>query len=179
MAGDITTIARPYAEATFEVAKAHNALDAWSEKLALLGAIVEDPQISRRVSSPSVSRDDGRDLIFGIVGDGLTSEMQNLVRVLAANRRLTVMPEIARLFEQMKSAEQGLRHVHVQSAFEVSPEQQSALAAALKRHFGGDVELTVEQDESLIGGLRIRADDVVIDDSIRGKLQRLSNELQL
>ena len=104
--------------------------------------------------------------------------MQGLVRLLAANKRLIVLPDIARLFDQMKTAAEGLRHIVVHSAFAVSSAEQTALAATLKAHFGSEVELSVEEDASLIGGIVIRADDVVIDGSVRGKLDQLSNELQ-
>lgn len=178
MAGDSTTIARPYAEASFAVAKAQQRLDAWSEALALLAAIVTDAQVSARVNSPNVPRAQMRDLLFGIAGEGLPVEVQNLVRLLSDNRRLSVLPEIARLFEERRIAEQGLRRVQVRSAFPISAADQGALAATLKQHFGAEVELTIVDDPELIGGVVIRADDMVIDGSIRGRLQQLSNELQ-
>jgi F-type H+-transporting ATPase subunit delta len=178
MAGDSTTIARPYAEAAFEVAQEQKALDDWSAALGTLAAIVEDPQIADQVGNPNVSGETLRDLIFGVAGEGLTKEMQGLVRLLAANKRLIVLPDIARLFDQKKTAAEGLRHILVKSAFPVSSAEQTELASTLKAHFGSDVELSVEEDASLIGGIVIRADDVVIDGSVRGKLDQLSNELQ-
>jgi F-type H+-transporting ATPase subunit delta len=178
MAGDSTTIARPYAEAAFEVAQEHKALDAWSDALGTLAMIVQDPRIASQVGNPNVPGDRLRDLLFGVVGEGLTNEMQGLVRLLAANKRLMVLPDIARLFDQMKTAAEGLRNVQVTSAFAVDETEQAALAATLKAHFGCEVELSVEQDSDLIGGVIIRAGDLVIDGSIRGKLDQLSNELQ-
>lgn len=178
MAGDSTTIARPYAEAAFEVARDKKALDDWSDALDTLAAIVEDAQIAEQVGNPNVSGETLRDIIFGVAGEGLSNEVQALVRLLAANKRLVVLPEIARLFNQMKTAAEGLRHINVQSAFPVSAAEQTALADTLRTHFGSEVELSVEQVPSLIGGLIIRAGDVVIDGSVRGKLDQLSNELQ-
>jgi F-type H+-transporting ATPase subunit delta len=178
MAGDSTTIARPYAEAAFDVARDQGALDAWSEALNRLGAIVADPQISDQVGNPNVPKETLRDLIFAVAGDGLSTQVQNLVRVLAQNKRLSLAPDIARLFDQFKTTAEGLRHVQVQSAFAVSAVQQKALASVLKQHFGSEVELSVEKDQSLIGGIKIHAGDIVIDGSIRGKLEQLSNELQ-
>ncbi|KAA6185951.1 F0F1 ATP synthase subunit delta [Thiohalocapsa marina] len=178
MAGDSTTIARPYAEAAFEVAKSTSALDAWSDALNTLAGIVDDPLISDQVGNPNVPRETLRDLIFAVAGDGLTVEMQNLVRLLADNKRLAVIPEVARLFDQLKTAAEGLRHVAITSAFAVSDDEQKSLANALRSHFGSEVELTVEQDSALIGGIKIHAGDIVIDGSIRGKLEQLSNELQ-
>ncbi len=178
MAGDSTTIARPYAEAAFAVAQEKKALDDWSDALGTLAAIVEDPQIADQVGNPNVSGDTLRDIIFSVAGTGLSNEMQGLVRLLAANKRLIVLPDIARLFNQMKTAAEGLRHVEIHSAYAVSPAEQQALTATLKAHFGSEVELSVERDASLIGGIVIRAGDVVIDGSVRGKLDQLSNELQ-
>lgn len=178
MAGDSTTIARPYAEAVFDIAKASGALDDWSSALNALAKVVEDPQIAEQVGNPNVPTENLRDLIFGIVGDGLTEPMQNTVRVLAANKRLAVLPEVARLFDQLKAVSEGLRKIDIISAYAVSADQQKLLSTALKKKFGDDVELSVEKDSDLIGGLMIRAGDIVIDGSIRGKLGQLTNELQ-
>jgi F-type H+-transporting ATPase subunit delta len=178
MAGDSTTIARPYAEAAFAVAQEKKALEAWSDALGNLAAIVEDPQIADQVGNPNVSAETLRDILFGVVGEGLSNEMQGLVRLLADNKRLIVLPDIARLFNQMKTAAEGLRHVEIVSAFAVSAAEQQELTAALKAHFGSEVELSVERDPRLIGGIVVRAGDVVIDGSVRGKLDQLSNELQ-
>lgn len=178
MAGDTTTIARPYAEAAFEVAKAEATLDAWADQLALLGAIVEDPQVAAQIGSPNASSEQLRDLIFGVAGEGLSEHVQNLVRLLAQNKRLIVLPDIARLFAQMKTLYDGLRQIQVTSAYPVGDAERDELATRLKAHFGGEVDLTIEEDPDLIGGVKVRAGDVVIDGSVRGKLERLSNDLQ-
>ncbi|MGB5832604.1 MAG: F0F1 ATP synthase subunit delta [Thiohalocapsa sp.] len=178
MAGDSTTIARPYAEAAFQVAQEHQALDAWSDALGTLAAIVEDPLIADQVGNPNVPSDRLRDVIFGVAGEGLTKEMQGLVRLLADNKRFIALPDIARLFDQMKTVAEGLRHIEIRSAYAVSDAEKKALAVALRSHFGSEVELSVEDDADLIGGIVVRAGDIVIDGSIRGKLDQLSNELQ-
>ncbi|MBK5939150.1 F0F1 ATP synthase subunit delta [Halochromatium roseum] len=178
MAGDSTTIARPYAEAAFEVARASKQLDAWSVALAKLAEIVADPQVASQIGNPNLSDRDLVDLIFAVAGEGLRVEVQNLVRLLAENERLTVLPDLARLFEARKTAIQGVRHIQIRSAYALSAAEQKTLQSSLKSHFGAEVELTVEEDSSLIGGLEVRADDVVIDGSVRGRLQQLANELQ-
>ncbi|NEX15526.1 MAG: F0F1 ATP synthase subunit delta [Halochromatium sp.] len=178
MAGDSTTIARPYAEAAFEVARASNSLDAWSDALAKLAEIIADPQVASQIGNPNLSDRELVDLIFAVAGEGLSVEVQNLVRLLAENERLTVLPDLARLYEARKTAIQGVRHIQVRSAYALSAAEQKTLQSSLKSHFGAEVELTVEEDSTLIGGLEVRADDVVIDGSVRGRLQQLANELQ-
>lgn len=118
------------------------------------------------------------DLIFGVAGEGLSEHLQNLVRLLAANKRLVVLPDIARLFAQMKTIYDGLRHIEITSAYPVSDAERDELATRLKGHFGADVDLSVADDPNLIGGIKVRAGDIVIDGSVRGKLERLSNDLQ-
>jgi F-type H+-transporting ATPase subunit delta len=178
MAGETTTIARPYAEAAFAVAKADGNMDAWADGLSLLGAIVEDPQVAAQIDNPNATTAQLLELIFGVAGEGLTEHQQNLVRLLAANKRLVLLPDLARLFVQMKTIYDGLRHIEVTSAFPVSDAERDALAERLKAHFGADVDLSVADDPSLIGGIKVRAGDIVIDGSVRGKLERLSNDLQ-
>jgi F-type H+-transporting ATPase subunit delta len=178
MAGDITTIARPYAEAVFARARETDQLDTWSDALELLAALAGDPQMARQIDNPNVPREKLRDMLLEITGDTLSAEAKNLVRLLADNKRLAALPEIARLFETLRTQQRGVRQVHIRSAYAVDAAQQKKIAAALKAKLNADVELTVEKDPSLIGGLEIRADDMVIDASVRGKLEKLASELQ-
>ena len=179
MAGDITTIARPYARAVFELARDTGQLDHWSDTLSLLAAIAGSEEMAHQIDNPSIPRERLRDIILDVAGDALSPQGRNLVKLLTENTRLAVLPEIARLFEEMKTAQQGLRQVHIRSAYAVGAPQQKELADALKARLGAEVELTVEKAPSLIGGVEIRAGDLVIDGSVRGKLQRLATELQI
>jgi F-type H+-transporting ATPase subunit delta len=178
MAGEITTIARPYAEAAFARAEQSGRIDAWSEALTLLCAVASDPQMSEQIANPNVPRERIRDMILQICGDDLPEDVTNLVRLLAENARLALIPEIAALFEERRVAGQGVRHVVVRSAFPVDAQQEQELAESLARRLGARIELTVEEDPELIGGVEIRAGDLVIDDSVRGKLKQLSHALQ-
>ena len=178
MAGEITTIARPYAEAVFERAAETGQVDGWSASLAMLAGIVTDPQLAVQIANPNCPRERVRDLILQIGGDALPAELANLVRLLSDNARLAALPEIVALYEERRVAGQGVRQVLVRSAFPVDAEQEQTLAKALARRLGGQVELTVEEDPDLIGGVEIHAGDLVIDDSVRGKLTQLSNALQ-
>lgn len=179
MAGDITTIARPYAEAVFSRALETDRLDAWTDALGLLATLAGNPDMARQIDNPNVPRGRLQEILLDVAGDGLAPEARNLVRLLAANKRLSALPEIARLFEVLKTARRGVRQVHIRAAYAVDAAQQKKLAAALKARLNADVELTVEKDPALIGGVEIRADDLVIDASVRGKLQKLATELQI
>lgn len=178
MAGDITTIARPYAEAAFAQARESGQLDSWGSALADLSAIAANPDMAEQFGNPNLPRERLRDAILEIAGDGLSSEVRNLVSLLAANNRLPALPEIARLFEELQTRHQGVRQVLVLSAYELQEAAQKNLAAVLERRLGAEVEMTVETDPSLIGGVEIRAGDLVIDGTVRGKLRKLATELQ-
>jgi F-type H+-transporting ATPase subunit delta len=179
MAGDITTVARPYAQAAFERALETKQLGPWSDALGLLAAITGNADMAAQIANPNVPRRQLATTILEIAGDALSGEMQNLVRLLAANNRLAVAGEISRLFDELKVGHQRVRQVLIRSAYAVQAAQEKVLADALKKRLGGEVRLTVERDPSLLGGVEIRAGDLVIDGSIRGKLQRLANELHI
>ncbi|MGQ9658856.1 MAG: F0F1 ATP synthase subunit delta [Thermochromatium sp.] len=178
MAKELTTIARPYAEAAFAHAKESGQVDAWSEALRLLATVAADPDLAAQIDNPTVPRERIRDLLLDLCGPALPATLANLVRLLADNGRLVAIPEIARLFEERRIADQGVRYVLVRSAFEVEDAQRSALATALARRLNARVELTFEIDPALIGGLEIHAGDLVIDHSVRGKIKQLAHALQ-
>lgn len=178
MAGDITTIARPYAEAAFQRAKETGQVDAWSGALTGLAAVTADPQLAAQMGNPSVPSSRICDIALEVYGDDLPTEVANFLKLLAHNGRIAAVVEIARLFEISRITDQGVRHVSIRSAFAVNAEQQQMLATALARRFGGQVELTVETDSALIGGIEIRAGDLVIDDSVRSKITQLAHALQ-
>ena len=177
MAQDATTIARPYAEAVFARAQETGELDSWSDMLAFLAEVVQAPDMVEFIGNPLVDRERLDELLVDIGGDRLNQEGRNLTRLLVDNDRLTVLPEIAAVFEQLKADSQRVLKVHVRSAYALDPEQQQRIADALKAKLGRDITLTTEEDPDLIGGVHIRAGDLVIDGSVRGKLQQLANEL--
>ncbi len=177
MAGDATTIARPYAEAVFARAVESGTLDLWSDMLSLLATAVQDPALSGLIASPKLVKSQMTELMLEIGGGRLSTEGQNLVRMLVANGRLAVLPDIAKLFEVRKAEHQGTLDVHVASAFALMPAQERLLAEALKQKLGREIRITSEQDPDLIGGFRLRAGDMVIDGSVSGQLTKLANEL--
>ncbi|MEJ2693563.1 MAG: F0F1 ATP synthase subunit delta [Candidatus Thiodiazotropha sp.] len=177
MAADATTIARPYAEAVFALAEESGKFDLWSEMLSFLSAVVSDPAMAPVVGNPLVDREALAGLLLEIAGERVNQEGGNLIRLLVQNSRLSLVPEIESLFETLKAEHQRTLKVHVTSAFALKPEQEKTIAKALKAKLGRDVTVSSERNPDLIGGVHIRAGDLVIDGSVRGKLQQLANEL--
>ena len=177
MAGENSTIARPYAEAIFSRASDSNKLDQWSDTLGLLAAIVVDEKVAAAISNPKFESKQSVSLIQDICGKHLEDEGKNLVRLLVRNGRLSTLPAIASLYEGLKNESQGNLDVQVVSAYEVTEAQESSLATALKKRLGREIRMTSEIDRDLIGGVIIRAGDLVIDGSVQGRLQKLATEL--
>jgi F-type H+-transporting ATPase subunit delta len=171
---ETTTIARPYAQAAFELARADNALPAWSEMLNLAAAVAHDPQLTAQLSNPRIARSQLADLFIAVCGKHLTAQGQNFIRLLADNRRLNVMTEIAALFQVMRAEAEGVLEASMISAQPVSDAQRTQITAALKARLKREVTLAVSTDASLLGGAIIRAGDLVIDGSARGKLAKLA-----
>ena len=179
MAGDATTIARPYAEAVFQRAVETDKLDLWSEMLGLLGTAVADPMLSEVLVNPELNRQQKAELMLDIGGGHLSEEGQNLVKLLAENGRIGVLPEIAEAFEYAKAEHEGSVDVEVTTAFALKPAQEEALASALKKKLGREVRITSHEDPELIGGFRLRAGDMVIDGSVAAQLSQLAHELEI
>ncbi len=179
MAGDATTIARPYAEAVFQRAVETDKLDLWSEMLELLSTAAADPTLAGVLAGPGLSREQKAELVLEIGGGRLSEEGQNLVRLLAENNRLGVLPEIAALFAQRKAEHEGTVEVELTTAYPLKPAQEKLLAEALKAKLGREVRIASHEDPELIGGFRLRAGDMVIDSSVAGQLNQLAHELGL
>jgi len=174
---EATTIARPYAQAIFELARDEKRLVEWSSTLGVLSAIAANDGMSLVFGNPKISTDNLVDLFISVAGNKLDDKAKNLVKVLAENKRLTVLPEIAAGFEILRAEEEKTIKADVISALEVSEAQKQSLAAALKKRLGRNVELTCRIDETLLGGAVIRAGDMVIDGSISGQLAKLAGEM--
>lgn len=174
---EASTIARPYAAAVFDLATGSKKLSEWSMQLETLSAIVNDDQIGGLVASPSVEAEQLVDLIISIAKDNLDQEGRNFVKVLAENDRLSVISEIATIFEELKDEAEKTVQAEVVTAYKLKDDQKSKLQAALKKRLGCEVEITSRVDESIIGGAIIRAGDTIIDGSVTAQLDRLTSEL--
>jgi F-type H+-transporting ATPase subunit delta len=177
MTGEATTIARPYAEAVFGSAVDAGNLGSWSEMLSLLSDMVTDTQLAGIIADRRLDDDQMTELLLDLGGDRLSGEGKNLVRLLVENDRLAIVPEIAAMFERLRSEHEGAVDVVIESALAIDPTQERALAKALKRKFGRDVRVSSELHPELIGGVRIRAGDLVIDGSVQGQLEKLAHQL--
>jgi len=172
---ELTTIARPYAEAVLKRAAESNNFTAWSDALALMAAIATDESMSEVIAGTSFSKPQVAEIFNEVGADKFDAENQNLVKLLAENGRLSILPEIAALYEIQRAEAEGSIEAEIISAFDVSDAQRSKVAESLKQRLGRDINLSVTIDESLVGGAIIRAGDMVIDGSVRGKLEKLAS----
>lgn len=174
---EITTIARPYAQAVFQLAKTEGNFAGWSDAVQMLAAIAVDPQAAAVLASPTIDADQKAQLLTEVAGDKLNDPAKNFVRVLAANDRLSALVEIAALYEVMRNEAEGAVDAELVTAMPATEEQKTQVVAALKTRLGREIHLQCKTDESLLGGAIIRAGDLVIDGTARGKLGRLATAL--
>ncbi|NVJ50332.1 MAG: F0F1 ATP synthase subunit delta [Gammaproteobacteria bacterium] len=176
---EFTTVARPYAKAAFEHAMAANALANWSEMLGFMAAVTSDEQMQSLLASPHLTREQQRDAMLKVCADKLDAQGQNFVKLLSENHRLLALPKIAEIFDHLKAEFEKTVDAHVISAAELTAEQQDKLKQKLATKLGRQVNIDVTIDNSLLGGLVIEAEDMVIDGSVRGKLAKLSETLKV
>ncbi len=174
---EVSTIARPYALAAFKQAKEEKKLGEWSEMIEALALIVSDPLMKGLIANPGVKRDQLADLVIDVAGKALSDTGKNFVRVLLEKNRLKYLPEVRRIFEEERAESEGRSKVEVTSAFDLNEEQKENITSAMSKRLGTKVDLSVKVDDALIGGVVIRAGDLVIDASLRGRMSRLANTL--
>ncbi|MDE0759716.1 MAG: F0F1 ATP synthase subunit delta [Pseudomonadales bacterium] len=175
---ELPTIARPYARAAFSRGlDQSDGLGNWSRMLSLLAAAISDPLVEEALDNPTLTTEDETRLVLQLMGDALNQDGQNFVSVLAEYGRLALLPTIAELFELLKANHEKTMDVEVTSAFDVSDQEKTELATALHRMLKREINVETEVDKSLIGGVVIRAEDTVIDDSVKGRLEKLSQVL--
>lgn len=172
-----TTLARPYALATFKVASEDDQLALWSEMLEFLAAVVEDATMKGIIADPRVEWEAQGKLIIEIAGGRLSERGQNFVKVLAENARLGLVPEIRAVYEEERARAEKRQKVEVVSAYKLTARFETLIADAMKKRLGCEVDVDSRIDRSLIGGVIIRAGDTVIDASLRGRLQGLAAAL--
>lgn len=183
---DNHTIARPYAQATFEFANESNGLAKWSEALGVARDLLGDGQVTKFLGNPALTDDERLSFLtdlFASAGGkssilaGGNKQGTNFLKLLLEYRRVSVLPEIADHFDALKAEVENTIDVIVTSAAPLSAAQQKTIAKALTDRLGREVNLKTEINENLIGGAVIRAGDVVIDGSLRSRLEGLANAL--
>ena len=173
-----TTLARPYARAAFQHAVDSGAVDSWYGALQTLASVVAEPTVGAVLDDPASTALQRADTVSAVLGDNIPSGVAEFVVVMAENHRLKLAADVASLFAELKSALDAAANVTVTSAFDVPGATLEQLSATLTTKLGKTVDMTVETDPSLIGGAIIRAGDMVIDGSVRGRLQKLATTLK-
>ena len=175
---ELATIARPYAEALFKACTDQgadlNSTVAWVEELA---AIAANPQLRQLADNPNVSGTQVFDLITGVAKSALPETARNFLRVILDNGRLDVLPGVAAQFRSLVNSKSGSSDAVVFSAFPIADAALAELGASLEKRFGRKLNLTVKQDDSLIGGVRVVVGDEVLDTSVKARLEQMKAAL--
>ncbi|MDH4316493.1 MAG: F0F1 ATP synthase subunit delta [Gammaproteobacteria bacterium] len=183
---DKNTIARPYAQAAFDLAREGKSLDSWADALSLAGSLLADGKVAKFLSTPKLTDAKRLEFLTGLISSaggstsilgGSNKQGSNFLKLLLEYDRIAVLPEIAAHFAALKAKVENTVDVTVTSATPLSATQQQAIVKALKERLGSDVNLSTQVNEKLIGGAVIRAGDVVIDGSLRSRLESLTNAL--
>jgi len=171
------TLARPYAKAAFEVALGAKELGAWSNALQLLAKVSVNDLVTRYLSSPALTAAQQAETLIQLCGDELLPKAHNLIRLLAENKRLTLLSEISEIFEALKANQEMTVDVELSTAFELNKDVVKKITQALQIRLNREIKLQTRVDKHLIGGAVIRAGDTVIDSSVRGKLTKLAEAM--
>lgn len=171
------TIARPYAEAAFKLAREKNQLEAWSKMMVLLDLVVRDAAVARCIRDPNVSAEKLQGLILGVCGEQLDGAGRNFVQVLQHNNRLSLLPEIRAMFDALRLEHEGVLEAEIHSAFAMDDAQVAQLVKKLENKYQRKVRAQVSVDAKLIGGIKIVVGDKVVDATVRGRLDAMSAAL--
>jgi F-type H+-transporting ATPase subunit delta len=174
---ELSTIARPYAQALFATAKAEGALAAWVDVADELGALTAHPRVAEVIADPKLGPEQIFDLLSGLMKTKLPPSGVNFLRTLIDNGRLAAMPEVARQLRALKNAAEGVADCLIETAYPLEPAQVNELLAALTKRFGLKLKPEVKVDPDLIGGVRIAVGDQVLDTSVRSRLQAMKAAL--
>ena len=175
---ELSTLARPYAEAVFKRALETEATEKWSNTLAFVAAVVKDSEFAGIIDNPKVSKERLIGLLLDICQGQIESESENFLKLLVQNDRLKLAEQISMLYEVNKADAEGYVDVDVSAAYSFSKEDEKKFTASLEQMLNKTVRLTISVDKSLIGGFIAKAGDRVIDGSIKGQLQTMQKTLQ-
>lgn len=174
---ELSTLARPYARAAFEYAREAGKLAQWQQELATAAAVAADDAVATVLADPGLTAQQQASTLCEVCGDAIGSEVKNFVSILADNKRLPLLPEIFEQFEQFKANQEKSVDVEVISAFDLADEMRDKLARGLGAKLEREVNVRTSTDSGLLGGVLIRAGDLVIDGSVRGRLNKLAEAM--
>ncbi|MFK0570231.1 F0F1 ATP synthase subunit delta [Endozoicomonas sp.] len=174
---ELTTCARPYAKAAFEYARDSSRLSEWSDMLSLCASVTAYQKVVDMLGNPQLSGAQQADAIIGLCQGDLDKPVENYLRVLSEHRRLKLLPEIVVLYAQLKAEQERSQQVQVTSAYPLSQEQQDRLAEKMAVRLERSVHLVTEIDSSILGGVIVKAGDLVIDGSLRARLSKLADAM--
>ncbi len=175
---DHTTLARPYARAVFDIARESGTLAPWADVLNVAAAAVQEPSVAARLDDPACTPAQQATLLAGFLPDGQPGDATNLLRLLAENERLAVLPDIAELYAELRAAAENTLEVEVVSVDPLDEQARTTLVDALRRRLGREIQLVNTTDPAIIGGVVVKAGDLVIDGSARARLDRLASTLR-
>ena len=175
---EISTIARPYAVAIFNLAKEEKALSKWSDMLSLMSGIVENEDINSFINDSKILDEDREKLILNICGDKINSSGKNLIKLLVEYKRLLILSSKTLLFEELKDKDEGVIEAEIIMAEQPDKKLVAKLLQSLEKRFNKKIEGKVVIDKSIVGGTKIVVGDTVIDASVRGQLDNLAYTLK-
>ncbi len=174
---ELNTVARPYTKAAFEYALDKGSLDQWATMLSTAAQVVQDSVMAQVLNNPALTYEQKADVLISVCEQQLDQSGKNFIVLLAEKARLPLLPEIALQFEQLKAAQEKSVDVNLTTAYALDDQQQQKLAQALSTKLGREVKLTSQVDKSILGGVVIRSNDLVIDGSVRARLAKLAEAM--
>lgn len=175
---ELATIARPYAEAAFQLARDQQALPAWSEMLRFAASIVADERVAKALDNPRLDAAAKSSLLLSVGGDRFDEQARNFIKVVVDGERVTLLPQIAAMFDTLKDDAEATAKATIESAFALSDADLAGLQSALEKRFGRKIETTVAVNPELIGGARVTVGDSVLDGSVQAKLAAMHAQLR-
>ena len=175
---ELTTLARPYAKAAFEYAKAANKLQQWLEALEISAAVAEQDQIKKALGASGLSAEQKASVFVQVCGEKMDENIKNFIRTLASNKRLALLPFIKEQFANLKAQQEKTIDVEVTAAYELPVDLINKLAQSLSAKLDRNINVQSSVDKSLLGGAIIHTGDMVIDGSVRGRLAKLAEALK-
>ena len=174
---EFITVARPYAKAAFDFAVEHQSVDRWQDMLTFAAEVTKNEQMAELLSG-ALAPETLAESFIAVCGEQLDESGQNLIKVMAENNRLNALPDVLEQFIHLRAASEAISEVEVTSANALSDEQLTKISAAMEKRLSRKVKLNCKIDKSVMAGVIIRSGDMVIDGSVRGRLERLADVLQ-